>query len=1152
MPSTSKFVAALRTDKTIIAGIVVDKSEMTPGVTAAYAKAVLTALDDVEKETKLVEGTPYRVEVEAKAFSFLLDAGLLYCVVALLEQSKPLTFAFMHKLKQLFEGLGKGRDLLRLEENALSKESTEPVRQLLLKELPPPSGDDSFMPALVNFVASDSFQSKFEQFFMSHAPSFTEDEEHQSACMDHYKEFQTMFEEQIKDFCTENGLEATEFLEKCQEASTNDPKFQHYINILLSSVEYDTFKKLMAIMKPVAELRNANAKGDGTATAAAATTTRKNAAVKDDSVRNLVRPPPPHKNSRIEEGSKVEGNYEGRGRWYPGVIRRERANGTFDIHYDDGDRENNVDRDRIRLSTASAPSAPALTEGSKVEGNYRGRGRWYPGVIGRKRANGSFDINYDDGERELGVDRDMIRVSTASAPSAPALTEGSKVEGNYRGRGRWYPGVIGRKRANGSFDINYDDGERETNVAQSCIRTLEHLRGSAPGAARSRPSESGRADDYQAFDGGRERNERSRGEGQTQRRRRSQSPPEADFFGGRERNERSRGTRQTQRRRRSQSPPETDESDEARFFAAHPASVRPGPSRLSSSWFDVVAYIHTPKAARVVQREAREMMRAAQRGKGRRSGVAGSVSNDSVGIRRGAEVIVRLLFPSVADGDVTVNPREIRLRWLHDYHRAIFEFRLRQGAPWGAHLEGRVCFSVGGCPVASVTLSLLLKSEKGSGSDSDSDSDSDQPLTGCAPAATRIFSKVFFVAATADQYIVNQLIVSAKTCGMSVVDEASAADVVQVCWSRRCKTCSAFRDACDVVRAETGTRPAALLVRGVWWEDEPPPEMRSLCRGGLSFYDATMMMLTRELSAIRGGVDALTQQAQSLRDDIGRVFTEVADAGAEFQMPPVFLLLPLGGGAGVRNLLERVKGKGSALLGVNKMKLQFVCDARVVGTGLAGLPCCEEEIVDGAYEVNIPGEKLQKLLPGLRWGVRILRGACSVARMAGIPLGVPGVADSGDTLKALADVGESYAQLMEDGAAMVEDDGNADGSWSPLAAEERAKMREATGASRDAVQAMLQKEHVPSNAELVGGLRRFSSMQHERPLWLCSCHYEAAMAEKRGCSVVSADVSDVSVTKVQQHPAGPTPASSNQEVVGKVNQLVEDTSEIKALLKAMA
>lgn len=38
-----------------------------------------------------------------------------------------------------------------------------------------------------------------------------------------------------------------------REASSEDPKAKHYIDILLSSVEYDTFVKLMRIMRPVAQ-----------------------------------------------------------------------------------------------------------------------------------------------------------------------------------------------------------------------------------------------------------------------------------------------------------------------------------------------------------------------------------------------------------------------------------------------------------------------------------------------------------------------------------------------------------------------------------------------------------------------------------------------------------------------------------------------------------------------------------------------------------------------------------------------------------------------------------------------------------------------------------------------------------------------------------
>ena len=52
------------------------------------------------------------------------------------------------------------------------------------------------------------------------------------------------------------------FMRRCRDATTNDTKAKHYIDILMSSVEYDTFVKLMRLMRPVAAHRmNAEDKG---------------------------------------------------------------------------------------------------------------------------------------------------------------------------------------------------------------------------------------------------------------------------------------------------------------------------------------------------------------------------------------------------------------------------------------------------------------------------------------------------------------------------------------------------------------------------------------------------------------------------------------------------------------------------------------------------------------------------------------------------------------------------------------------------------------------------------------------------------------------------------------------------------------------------
>jgi hypothetical protein len=51
----------------------------------------------------------------------------------------------------------------------------------------------------------------------------------------------------------------------------------------------------------------------------------------------------------IEVGSKIEGNYRGKGKWYTGKVTRDRRDGTFDVDYDDGESESRVDEALLRL-----------------------------------------------------------------------------------------------------------------------------------------------------------------------------------------------------------------------------------------------------------------------------------------------------------------------------------------------------------------------------------------------------------------------------------------------------------------------------------------------------------------------------------------------------------------------------------------------------------------------------------------------------------------------------------------------------------------------------------------------------------------------------------------------------------------------------------
>ena len=115
--------------------------------------------------------------------------------------------------------------------------------------------ENKFLSDLVDFVANNKFQSMFESFFIEHATKFSADEEHQLHYTEIYQKFHKMFEGQLDTFCDKKNISQADFMQKCRAARDNDPKAKHYIDILLSSVEYETFVKLMRIMRPVAESR---------------------------------------------------------------------------------------------------------------------------------------------------------------------------------------------------------------------------------------------------------------------------------------------------------------------------------------------------------------------------------------------------------------------------------------------------------------------------------------------------------------------------------------------------------------------------------------------------------------------------------------------------------------------------------------------------------------------------------------------------------------------------------------------------------------------------------------------------------------------------------------------------------------------------------
>lgn len=127
------------------------------------------------------------------------------------------------------------------------------------------------------------------------------------------------------------------------------------------------------------------------------------------------------------------------------------------------------------VPTVSVSPNVELKVGDEVEANYRESDKWCSGKIskiieGTTTAWGvsnpiTYNIKYDNGEDyECQVAIDMIRLKQ--------LKVGDKIEANYQGKSKWYPGKISNINGNNTYNIDYDDGDNEENVLLKNIRKI--------------------------------------------------------------------------------------------------------------------------------------------------------------------------------------------------------------------------------------------------------------------------------------------------------------------------------------------------------------------------------------------------------------------------------------------------------------------------------------------------------------------------------------------------------------------------------------------------------------------------------------------------------------------------------------------------------
>ena len=112
-------------------------------------------------------------------------------------------------------------------------------------------------------------------------------------------------------------------------------------------------------------------------------------------------------------GQNVWAQYEGEEEYFEAKIVKLNDDGTYDLHYMDGEKESNVDAMYlypIDLTQHELTTRPPIQKGCWVTARYFGGTEWFDGVVTDVNEDGTFEIDFDDGDKESLVEPKYVRV----------------------------------------------------------------------------------------------------------------------------------------------------------------------------------------------------------------------------------------------------------------------------------------------------------------------------------------------------------------------------------------------------------------------------------------------------------------------------------------------------------------------------------------------------------------------------------------------------------------------------------------------------------------------------------------------------------------------------------------------------------------------
>ena len=120
---------------------------------------------------------------------------------------------------------------------------------------------------------------------------------------------------------------------------------------------------------------------------------------------------------------------------------------------------------------AAEAGLQVFTLDQRVDVRWRKGERWYSGRVSYIAPNGSYSIQYDDGDRETGVTAEYMQ--RHRRPPVVVFQQDERIEARWKRRTAYYPGrVVAVFEHLDAYDIVYDDGDIEYRVSYEMIRRL--------------------------------------------------------------------------------------------------------------------------------------------------------------------------------------------------------------------------------------------------------------------------------------------------------------------------------------------------------------------------------------------------------------------------------------------------------------------------------------------------------------------------------------------------------------------------------------------------------------------------------------------------------------------------------------------------------